>query len=94
VANPKFAVLVADTDTTLTLDRNFDLVEVTLVSGAATTYFNTAGTAIGTVASPVDGNHVLTTTLLSKVVTDITAGAPSVVHLRSTGTPTVCVLGL
>ncbi len=94
MANPKFVTLQADTDQPVTLDRNFDQVEVTLVANAATTYFNTGGVAIGTVVSPVDGNHVLNSTLISKVVDDITAGAESVVHLRSTGTPTVCVLGL
>lgn len=94
VANPVYATLLANTDTEVTLDANYGLVEVTLVSGAATTYFNAADEAIGSIASPPDGNHVLNSTLLAKVVEDKTGGAPSVVHLRSSGTPTVCVWGM
>lgn len=93
MANPRVVTLVADTDTTVTLDANYGAVEVTLLSGAATTVFNTGGVAIGS-ATPADGNHTLTTTLLSKVVPDTTSGAASVVHLRSAGTPTVAVFGL
>jgi len=93
VPNPKILTLVADTDTPVTLDDNFSAVEVTLIANPATTLFNTTGAAIGS-STPGDGAHVLTTTLLSKVVPDKTSGAASVVHLRSSGTPTVAVWGL
>lgn len=94
MANPRFQTLSTDTDTTVTLDANYGQVEVTLVTNPATTYFNATGTAIGPVAGSMDGNHVLTATLIAKVVTDGTAGTNTVVHLRSAGTPTVQVLGL
>jgi hypothetical protein len=94
VANPKFVTLVADTEQTVTLDSNYAQVEVALISGPATTYFNTTDTTIGTVSGAMDGNHALTTTLVAKVVQDGTGGTASKVHLRSAGTPTVQVLGL
>lgn len=94
MANPSYSVLVADTDTVITLDGNYGQVEVALVANAANTWFNATGSAIPAVASPQDGNHILTTTLVAKVVRDQSPGATTVVHLRSSGTPTVSVLGL
>lgn len=94
MANPKFVTLTADTESVVTLDYNYSQVEVALISGAATTYFNTADVPIGTVAGSVDGNHALTSTLVAKVVLDLTSGAASKVRLRSAGTPTVQVTGL
>lgn len=92
VQSPAYVTLVADTDTPVELDGNFGAVEVTLVANAATTYFNAKGNTVPAVASSQNGNHMLTTTLLSKVVRDETSGN-TVVHLRSSGTPTVCVAG-
>lgn len=92
MANPKVVTLVADTDTPVTLDSNFVVIEVTLIANAAVTVFNTTGTAIGS-ATPADGVHTLTTTLPAKTVLDGTGGANSVVHLRSAATPTVQVYG-
>lgn len=91
--SPAYVTLAADTPTPVTLDSNYGQVEVTLIANPATTYFNVKGNAIGSIASPVDGCHLLNATLLSKVVEEKTGG-PTVVHLRSTGTPTVCVSGL
>lgn len=93
MANPRVTTLVADTDTVVTLDANYGTVEVTLIANAATTQFNASGTAISS-STLTDGNHILTTTLVSKTVADATSGAVSVVHLRSSGTPTVAVYGL
>lgn len=92
MANPRYVTLVADTDTPVDLGSNFGAVEVTLVANAATTQFNATGTAI-TSSTLTDGNHVLTTTLLSKTVKDDTTGN-TIVHLRSSGTPLVSVAGL
>jgi len=92
VASPRYVTLAADTDTPVDLGANYGSVEVTLVANAATTQFNATGTVIGS-STLTDGNHVLTTTLLSKVVKDDTSGN-TVVHLRSSGTPTVAVAGL
>lgn len=95
MANPVYATLTADVETVLTLDANYGQIEVALISGAALTCFNATDTAITTVAGgPVNGNHVLTTTLPAKVVVDGTGGAVSKVHLRSAGTPVVSVMGL
>jgi hypothetical protein len=94
MANPKFVTLSVDVEQTITLDSNYSQVEVALISGAATTYFNTTDTTIGSVSGTMDGNHALTTTLVAKVVQDGTGGAASKVHLRSAGTPTVQVLGI
>lgn len=93
VLSPAYVTLTADTDAEVELSGNFGAVEVTLVANAATTYFNAKGTAVPSIASPPNGQHVLTPTLLSKVVKDDTSGN-TVVHLRSSGTPTVSVAGL
>lgn len=93
MANPVVVTLVSDVDTVVTLDSNYAAVEVTLITNAATTVFNASGTAIAS-ATPANGNHTLTTTLISKTVVDGTGGAASVVHLRSLSTPTVQVCGL
>lgn len=93
MANPKYVTLVADTDTEVELDSNFGYVEVSLISGVADTQFNTSDTAIAS-SSLTDGNHVLTATLPTKTVVDRTSGGVSVVHLRSSGMPTVQVFGL
>lgn len=94
MANPVHRTLVADTELTVTLEGNYGAVEVALVSGAATTYFNTANVVVGPVAGAQDGNHVVTAALPVKTVQDATAGAASIVRLRSVGTPTVTVTGL
>jgi hypothetical protein len=93
VANPRIVTLVADTDTPITLDQNFGAVEVALIANAATTLFNARGAAIAS-STPGDGHHVLTVTLPAKVVPDETGGQATVVHLRSSGTPTLLVAGL
>ncbi len=93
MANPKVVTLVADTDTTVTLDSNAGYVEVALIANAATTVFNTRNAAIAS-ATPADGNHTLTSSLPAKIVADETAGAASIVRLRSSGTPTVSVCGI
>lgn len=94
MANPQFFTLSADTEKVFTLDTNFGQVEVALVANPANTSFNATNTPIASVAGgPVDGHHLLTSTLLAKVVRDETSGA-TVVRVRSSGTPTVSVLGL
>lgn len=92
MANPKIVTLVADTDTPVDLGSNFGAVEVALIANAATTLANATGTTI-TSSTPADGNHTLTTTLPVKTIQDFTTGN-TVVHLRSSGTPTVQVYGL
>ena len=93
MATPLNRTLTADTELVITLDSNCGQIEVALIAGAATTYFNTTDTPIPAISGNMDGNHVLTTSLLAKVVPDGTAGAVSKVRLRSTGTPTVAVVG-
>ncbi len=93
MANPVHRVLIADTELVLPLEANFGDVEVVIVANAATTYFNTSDTPIGPVAGDMDGNHVLTTTLLGKQVQDRTGGAVSKLRIRSAGTPTITVTG-
>ncbi len=94
--NPQHVTLVADTDTTVTLDANYTRVQVTMTANPALTYFNTRSAAIsttgGTLAS-LAGNHAMPAVLCSLNVADETS-TTSVVHLRSVGTPTVTVLGL
>ncbi len=92
MANPRYVTLTADTDTPVDLGFNAGAVEVSLIANAATTQCNVAGTVIAS-STLTDGNHVLTASLLSKVVEDKTTGN-TFVHLRSSGTPTVCVAGL
>jgi hypothetical protein len=93
MANPRFATLVADTETILDLDANYGQVEVTLISGAANAWFNTSNVAVGPVAGSQDGNHFIGAVLPTKVVADNTSGQASRVRIRSTGTPTVQVYG-
>lgn len=92
--SPAHVTLSADTETELVLDRNYGEVEVTLTENPARTFFNATDTPIGTVGGNMDGNHILTSTLVSKVVADGTAGSVTKVRLRSVGTPTVQVMGL
>jgi hypothetical protein len=94
VANPKFVTLAADVEQTVTLDSNYAQVEVALVANAAPTYFNTSDTAIGTVSGTMDGNHAVSSILVAKIVQDGTSGQATIVHLRSSGIPTVSVCGL
>jgi hypothetical protein len=94
VANPLHRTLTADTELRLPLDGNYGKVEVALVANAATTYFNTSDTPIGAVAGNMDGNHVVTSVVPTRIVLDATAGANSVVRVRSAGTPTITVTGL
>lgn len=91
--NPIYRVLVADTDTTVTLSDNYADVEVAIIANAAVVQFNTTGTAI-TSSTLTDGNHAVSSTLPAKIVRDETGGQATVVHLRSSGTPTVSVCGL
>jgi len=97
VANPQHVTLVADTNLPVTLDANYAAVEVTIIANPAVTYFNTRGATVpttgGTLAS-LAGNHVLPAVLGALQVLDETAGAASVVNLRSAGTPTVCIRGI
>lgn len=93
VASPAYVTLVADTDTTVELSANAGAVEVSLIANAATVVFNTTNTVI-TASTPANGQHALTASLLSKVIKDESGGNTTVVHLRSSGTPTVCVAGL
>lgn len=92
MANPVIKTLLADTDTLFDLGSNFGSVEVSLIANAAVTVFNSTGVVIGS-STPTDGNHTLTTTLPAKTVQDFTTGN-TVVHVRSSGTPTVQVYGL
>jgi len=90
--NPAYVTLVADTDTTLTLAANYGAVEVVLIANPAVTQFNTTNTAI-TTSTLTDGNHAVSSTLPAKTVRDESGGGPTVVRLRSSGTPTVGVYG-
>lgn len=92
MASPRIVTLVADTDTPVDTGSNFAAVEVALIANPATTQFNATGTAIAS-STLTDGNHVLTASLPVKVVKDDTTGN-TIVHLRSSGTPTVSVAGL
>jgi hypothetical protein len=93
VPNPVYRTLAADQDTTVTLDANYGNVEVAIVANAAVVQFNTTGTVISS-STLTDGNHAVSATLPAKIVRDETSGGVTVVHLRSSGTPTVSVCGL
>ncbi len=92
VPSPAYVTLVADTDTIVEIP-NAGAVEVTLISGASTVVFNTTNTVIAS-STPANGQHAITTTLPSKIIKDDSGGTTTFVHLRSSGTPTVCVAGL
>lgn len=94
MANPQYRQLTADTEASVDLGTNCGLVEVAIIAGTGTVYFNTTDTAIGPVAGNMDGNHAISATLPAKIVADGTSGASSKVRLRSSGTPTVSVCGL
>ncbi|HEX5543687.1 MAG TPA: hypothetical protein VFX60_19390 [Micromonospora sp.] len=87
---PQHATLVAGDVTTLTLDRDYNRVEVLSVDGAAEVYF-TVDKSTPTVGG--NGCHVLPATICSAEVEPTTSGA-TVVKLISTGTPKVSVRGL
>lgn len=93
VPSPAYVTLVADTDTTVELATNHGAVEVSLIANAATVVFNATNTAIASSAL-ANGQHAVTASLPSKVIKDDSGGNTTVVHLRSSGTPTVCVAGL
>lgn len=94
--SPLTQTLVADTDTVFTLDKNYQNVEVSQIENPARTYVNTKGSAVpttgGTLAS-LAGNHAMPAVLCSLRVPDETSTDPTVVHVRSVGTPTISVRG-
>ncbi len=95
MAGPMHFTLVADTEKIFTLDANYGEIRITVYANPAVIAFNTSNTAIGSVASSIpDGNEVLPAVLCSRVVKDQTSGAVSIVRVRSTGTPTICVGGV
>lgn len=89
-ASPAHVTLVANTVSTVTLDGNYNQVEVLNVDGAAAIYFTVDG------ADPtVEGNgcHVLPAAI-GGLTADAPAYAPPVVKLISIGTPKVSVRGI
>lgn len=89
--SPQHATLVAATIAPVSIDLDFDLIEVMNVSGTATIYFTTDGTApvalaTGTFAVPAVAGAV--------VRAPAPQGNPTLVRLLSTGTPVVMVRGL
>ncbi len=92
-ASPIHATLVADTERVFTLDSNCGWIRIVVVANPATIYFNTKNVAVPAVASSQDGNQVIPPVTAVVEVQDETAGAVSVVRMRSAGTPTVMVTG-
>lgn len=88
--SPQHHTCVAATAHTFTLDKDYALVEVTNVDGAAEVYYRADGTAPGVAA---DGSHVLPATICSDEIDPKTSG-PTVVKVISAGTPKVSVRGL
>ncbi|WP_250029794.1 hypothetical protein [Paractinoplanes maris] len=85
--------MVADTELVLPLSQNSGTIQIVVVANPAVIYFNTRNVAVPAVASNQDGNWVIPATLASVEVEDETAGANSIVRLRSAGTPTIMVTG-
>ena len=92
-ATPQHFTLVADTEKVFTLDQNCGTVRIVVVANPAVIYFNTRNVAVPAVASSQDGQQVIPAVLAVVEVADETAGAVSVVRMRSAGTPTVMVTG-
>ncbi|WP_146164174.1 hypothetical protein [Pseudosporangium ferrugineum] len=84
---------MADVERVFTLNQNCGTIRIVVVSNPATIYFNTKNVPVPAVASNQDGNQVVPPVLAAVDVPDETAGANSVVRLRSAGTPTVMVTG-
>ena len=86
--SPQHATLTATVEKTFTFDSNAAWVEVTNVDGAAPVYFtvNNTSAVVGQ-----DGCHVLPAAICSMEIPDGTAGANSIVRVRSAGTPQVSV---
>lgn len=93
VATPQHFTLAADVEKIFTLDQNCGTIRIVMYAGPATVFFNTRNVAVPAVASSQDGQQVIPATLAVVEVADETAGAVSVVRLRSPGTPTVMVTG-
>ncbi len=92
-ASPIHRTMVADTELVLPLSQNSGTIQIVVVANPAVIYFNTRNVAVPAVASNQDGNWVIPATLASVEVEDETAGANSIVRLRSAGTPTIMVTG-
>jgi hypothetical protein len=89
-ASPTHVTLVAATVTTVTLDKDYNQVEVLNVDGAAAVYFTTNGS---TPAVGANGSNVIPAAIGSLTVLPGTTGN-TVVKLISAGTPTVSVRGI
>lgn len=93
--SPLHATLVANTPTTLTLDRNYLRIDVCNVDGAAAVYFTVDGR---TPAVAATGSFVLPAAICSMELSPRDDGdthtGNTVVKLISTGTPKVSVAGL
>jgi hypothetical protein len=89
-ASPAHVTLTANIVATITLDNNYNQVEVLNVDGAGSVYFTVDG------ADPtVEGNgcHVLPAAI-GGLTAPAPAYAPPVIKLISTGTPKVSVRGI
>jgi hypothetical protein len=87
----KTGTLVANTVTTVTLDGDFDAVDVTNVDGAAAIYIRLGGTAPAVGGG--DENYGLpATAFLTRRIPSVESG-PTVVKLISAGTPIYTVAG-
>lgn len=87
----RYATLVADTVTTITLDGDYRTVEVMSVDGAAAVYFTVDSTTNPTVGG--SGCWSLPSAASAREIESRASGA-TVVKLISSGTPTIGVLGV
>jgi hypothetical protein len=92
-ADPQHFTLVADTEKVFTLSQNCGMIRIVVYANPATIFFNTENLAVPAVAASQDGQQVIPAALSVVEVIDETAGAVSVVRMRSSGTPTVMVTG-
>jgi hypothetical protein len=92
VAEPKYATLVANVAQDVTLDRDHNVVEVTVVDNpVAAVYVRADGTAAVVGA---DGSHYLPPALGAFVLLKVPTAGNTVVSLKSTGAVKVSVRGV
>lgn len=94
MANPKYATLTANTVATVTLDKDYDVVEVVVAVADASSnavYYTSDGSTPGVAT---DGSQYVAGSAGSFLQTYVTTDGATVVKLKSAGTPTVQVRGL
>lgn len=94
MANPKYATLVANTVSTVTLDADFTRVEVvvdTAASGNPNIYVTVGGS---TPAAQTDGSILLPGFGGSAVELSSPEGEATIIKLKCSGTPVLQVRGL